>query len=590
MNTNNSILEIVNLIKNNHLDKALDFINNKKDIEQKNIILNLRGIIYFKKKNYKLAKENFLESIKNNENFLDPYKNLYLLNLNHQNFNEAINYAKKITQLEENHKPESFFKLAHAYEMNGNLNEAIKYYEYSYKIGFEDKKLLYNNLGNIYLKLDKLDRSEDYFLKALNLDKNNKIITNNLLRNYLRARNYGKVEIYIKKAELLDKENEELKFNRALYLIAKNKFNEAILILKELISVKKNILAITSLAYLYLRLSRINEAHLLIDKFLNMYPDNYELKFFKGIMLLNIGEFEEGWKLYEFRKSNLNKIYNNINEWKGENLSQKNILIYNEQGLGDALQFSKYVIGLSKKSKEVDLIINDKLYPIFNKKLNNINILKKEDIINKKYDFKISLGSLNKFFYNKISSNKDNLINLNKSIFEEWRNKIDQNKTNIGLVWSSNFLGSRATYRSIELKKFSKIVSLNANFYCLQNEIWQRDKIFFNNSKIINYGNFNFEEISAIISNLDLVISIDTSLLHLSCLLNKETWGLLSAFCDWRWGSFYNYNKYETLKLFRQTKIDDWDDVLNKVESDLLIKINKKLDKLENKDKYPIRI
>ena len=589
MNANNSILEIINLINNNHLDRALDFINNKKDIKQKNIILNLKGVIYFKKKNYKLAKENFLESIKNNENFLDPYKNLYLLNLNHQNFNEAINYAKKITQLEENHKPESFFKLAHAYEMNGNLNEAIKYYEYSYKIGFEDKKLLYNNLGNIYLKLDKLDRSEDYFLKALNLDKNNKIITNNLLRNYLRARNYSKAEIYIKKAELLDKENEELKFNRALYLIAKNKFNEAILILKELISVKKNILAITSLAYLYLRLSRINEARLLIDKFLIMYPDNCELKFFKGIMLLNIGEFEEGWKLYEFRKSNLNKIYNNINEWKGENLSQKNILIYNEQGLGDALQFSKYVIGLSKKSKEVDLIINDKLYPIFNKKLNNINILKKEDIINKKYDFKISLGSLNKFFYNKISSNKDNLINFNKSIFEEWRNKIDQNKTNIGLVWSSNFLGSRATYRSIELKKFSKIVSLNANFYCLQNEIWQRDKIFFNNSKIINYGNYNFEEISAIISNLDLVISIDTSLLHLSCLLNKETWGLLSAFCDWRWGSFYNYNKYETLKLFRQTKIDEWDDVLNKVESDLLIKINKKLDKLENKDKYPIR-
>ena len=50
MNTNNSILEIINLINNNHLDKALDFINNKKDIEQKNIILNLRGVIYFKKK------------------------------------------------------------------------------------------------------------------------------------------------------------------------------------------------------------------------------------------------------------------------------------------------------------------------------------------------------------------------------------------------------------------------------------------------------------------------------------------------------------------------------------------------------------
>ena len=50
------------------------------------------------------------------------------------------------------------------------------------------------------MKLDKLDRSEDYFLKALNLDKNNVIITNNLLRNYLRARDYKKAEIYIKKS------------------------------------------------------------------------------------------------------------------------------------------------------------------------------------------------------------------------------------------------------------------------------------------------------------------------------------------------------------------------------------------------------
>ena len=91
----------------------------------------------------------------------------------------------------------------------------------------------------------------------------------------------------------------------------------------------------------------------------------------------------------------LNKIYNNINEWKGENLSQKNILVYNGTGIRWCFAiFQNYVIGLSKMSKKVDFIINDKLYPIFNKELNNINILKKEDNINKKYDFKISLGSL----------------------------------------------------------------------------------------------------------------------------------------------------------------------------------------------------
>ena len=187
---------------------------------------------------------------------------------------------------------------------------------------------------------------------------------------------------------------------------------------------------------------------------------------------------------------------------------------------------------------------------------------------------KIYVQNKIKFFYNKINSNNDNLLYADQLKIENWKKKLNFSKLNVGIVWSGFFLGPNEPYRSIPLEKFNKILSLNANFYALQNEVWERDVHFLNQSNIINYGNFNLEEISAIISNLDLVISIDTSLLHISYTLNKETWGILSINPDYRWGKLYDIDPYNSLKIYRQSEFNNWDPVLNKIEEDLTKKIN----------------
>ena len=69
----------------------------------------------------------------------------------------------------------------------------------------------------------------------------------------------------------------------------------------------------------------------------------------------------------------------------------------------------------------------------------------------------------------------------------------------------------------------------------------------------------------SIIENLDLVISADTSLLHLSASLNKETWGIFNIYPDWRWGAFDKINPYDSLIKINQTKFNNWDDVTNKI-------------------------
>ena len=115
--------------------------------------------------------------------------------------------------------------------------------------------------------------------------------------------------------------------------------------------------------------------------------------------------------------------------------------------------------------------------------------------------------------------------------------------------------------------------TLDVNFFCLQSEIWDRDLDYFQSSKIVNFGKYNFSELTSIIPNLDLVISSDTSLLHLSASLNKETWGIINLSPDWRWGKFNTINPYASLKLFQQKNFANWDNVVNEIYD----KLNKKL-------------
>ena len=138
----------------------------------------------------------------------------------------------------------------------------------------------------------------------------------------------------------------------------------------------------------------------------------------------------------------------------------------------------------------------------------------------------------------------------------------------------SSFLGPNEPYRSIPLDCFKKILSLNANFYALQNEVWDRDLEYFKSSNLIDCGNYKLDELSSLISKLDLVITCDTSLLHLASSLNIETWGILCLYPDWRWGEFNKFNPYNKLKLFNQKQFCNWDFINDEVYELLKKKLN----------------
>ena len=556
----NQLELIAENIKNRKLDEALKLCKLNENSSNKEIIYNFIGVIYFIKKDLAEAKKNFLNSIKIDDSFQDPIRNLCVIYANTKEFKKLLDFSTKLYNLD-NSNPLNIFQIGSAHELNKNFDDAIKYYEQFISTNGSDKKMGYNNIGNIYLRKGKPKTSINYFSKALELDTNNKVLVNNILLCYLYLRDIAKAEEYFRKAELIDSDYIEFLHNKAEYLILKNQIQDA----EKILDKNKNITKfLITLIRLYFNSGQNSKGNELLNKSRELLKNNPDFYNYLGIRYLYEGNFDEGWKYYEYRKSKLTHFFQEIKEWDGINIKDKSIVVYNEQGLGDSIQFSKYLVPLSKVAKQVTFVVQENIKNLF-KNSKNINVETYQKCKNQIFDYKISLGSLIKHFYKEKINFDDNFLQLNVSKDLNLENKIDFSKKNIGIVWSGSFLGPNEPYRSIPLQNFSNILNLDANFYALQNEVWERDLQAFHSSNLINFGDYKLGEISSLISKLDLVIASDTSLLHLAATLNVETWGILCLYPDWRWGEFNKFNPYPKLKLYQQKKFNNWDFINNEI-------------------------
>ena len=565
-----NLKEIIQNINKKEFDKALKLCELYENDSNAHIIYNFKGVIYHLLNNLEMAEIYFLKSSKINKKFTDPLKNLFIIYNKIRKIEEMVSVGKKLIEINQI-DPSFNYNLGFAFDLNRKFSEALKYYQKCIDLNGKEIKFALNNIGTIYLKKNKPKISLNFFLKAFNLDQKDKIIINNLLSNYLQLKDKKNSDLFYIKAKNIDENFIEFKFNEATYLISNNQIDKAIKILQ---SNKDQIQFLIQLIKINFTIGNNEEAQLLLNNSKEKIKKNSNYFNFLGIRHLFDGDFDNGWKYYEYRPSKHLNILENIKEWNGEDLNSKHIVVYSEQGFGDTIQFSRYIIPLTKISKKVTFVVQKKIQNIFRTDVSNLNIDIEDSIQDKIFDYKITLGSILKYFYTTKLDENENLIKIHKDSCNEWSKKLDSNKINVGIAWSGSITGPNEPYRSIPLESLNKLFSLDVNFFCLQNEIWERDLDYFNSSKIVNYGKYNFDELTSIIPNLDLVISSDTSLLHLSASLNKETWGMINLCPDWRWGKFNTINPYSSLKLFQQKNFANWDNVVNEIYDKLNKKIN----------------
>ena len=210
--------KIIEKIKNNKFDHALKLCEIYENNQNKYIIYNLKGVIFFSKNDLKRAEINFLNSYKINNTFKDAIKNLILIYNRKKNFKKFVFFAEKLVEIERSN-PLFNFQLGYGYGEIQNYKESRKFYKISIELDQNYKHMVFNNIGSTYAKIQKYKNSNRYYFRALKNNENNKIIINNIFSNYIGLRDKKNSELYFEKAKNLDQNYTEFLYNKAEYFI-----------------------------------------------------------------------------------------------------------------------------------------------------------------------------------------------------------------------------------------------------------------------------------------------------------------------------------------------------------------------------------
>jgi Flp pilus assembly protein TadD len=306
-----------------------------------------------------------------------------------------------------------------------------------------------------------------------------------------------------------------------------------------------------------------------------------EYNFGLALALLTAGKFQEGWQQYEYRLKMPTHVYTvlkpNTPFWDGCNLDGKSIFIMQEQGLGDNIQFLRF-IKLLKASYDCKIILgcSANLRRIA-MQLPEIDQIISETEIIPEHDYHLPLLSLAlrlKINSPKQFMGKEPYIKAQTELANYWQNYFAlSNDFKIGFCWAGSKSHFNNARRNCDLLTFIKLLSNeDTKLYSLQKDLTADDKELLTLSGIDDLGEMfdDLADTAAAISQLDLIISIDSAIAHLASAMGKETWLVLPYYVEWRHPRQYEYSPwYKSMKYYRQEKPGDWDSAFKKVNSDL---------------------
>jgi len=312
----------------------------------------------------------------------------------------------------------------------------------------------------------------------------------------------------------------------------------------------------------------------------NQAPDDAFIHKNIGIINLLMGNFEVGWEEYSWRRFDedtglTNRVYSQP-LWNGEDLNGKTIFVYTEQGLGDTIQFVRYLDLLRGQGGRVVLDAPLPLAPLL-ENMESVTVLLKEDELLPPFDYHVPLMELPRLF----ATNAETIpsprayLKANKELVETWKKRLGPKKGyRIGLAWAGSPTNLNDCNRSMNLKFFEPLLGVKGcTFFSLQFGERCQDITslgFERTLKDLEKDLVGFMEPAAAITNMDLVISVDTSVVHLAGALGKPVWTLLPFNPDWRWMLKRSDSPwYSSMKLFRQEKRQDWKGVIERVTSEL---------------------
>ena len=505
------------------------------------------------------------------------------------------------------------YRIGILYKMQKNDEMAVDYFNAILDVVPNHKKAL-QNIAVIYLNHDK-KVSAEIFRKIL---QDNPDDEQTLTQLYITYKQMLDNENSYKIAKILtDKYPEDTSYMSFLgdELIDLCKYNEAIEVYKRILKTEpENEYANMQIAYIYTHLNRGEEAIEIFKRYIDPEGVNQDLVYacLREKRLQDVREFfhkylnktktkenQEERRSRFIYKLGLNKNYN-INEdtlkdvvykpskkdlkfakykeksWHFDDITGKRVLVYAGHGVGDTIMFSRYLPEVQKMASKVIIEIPQSCRDLYEYNFPDIKIYSGNDIPNEdEYDYSTS-------FFGLLPNLNVDLNKLNPSPYlsvkDEWVKEKAQlecmknNKKKIGIFWQGNPMILQN--RSIKLEQLAPLFDIeNTQFYSFQISNFDTDSAEIKNklplTDLVPYIK-SYADTAAFLKNIDVLISIDTSIANLGGAIGVKTLLLLPFESEWRW--FHDTNKtswYDSITIFKQTEPLIWDDVVERVKHEL---------------------
>ncbi len=300
-----------------------------------------------------------------------------------------------------------------------------------------------------------------------------------------------------------------------------------------------------------------------------------------ALALLTDGQLTQGWALYEFRW--LKEPFLSLRPrfprpvWAGQDLDGKTILLLGEQGFGDIIQFIRYAPLLKRLGATVFLQLRSGLESLA-ASFPGVDRVFDRDAPLPPFDFHLHLMSLPGVFGTELASIPADIpyLRADSARSDRWAGRLTAaGKLKVGLVWAGNPTHARDRLRSMSLGQLAPLLKIDgARFYSLQKgpAAAQIETLHLSDDDLVNLGPVldDFSDAAAVLSEMDLVVCVDTAIAHLAGALGKTVWLLVPQFSDFRWLEGRGDSPwYPTMRLFRQSRRGEWDDVVERVTTAL---------------------
>ncbi len=455
-----------------------------------------------------------------------------------------------------------------------------------------DHFLAVSTLAQILLDIGRLKEARSWLEKALSLnpDTPDQRVRLGMLLGELGQ--YAEALVNFKYALRLNPDLVDAHYGIGFTLRQLGRYNEALAQINAGLELNPNSTNLHHLSGMVLfDLGKLDEALVWLDRSIEAYSGNAEASTLKSLILLLQGDFRQGWVEYEHRhhtKPARRPLFK-YPQWDGSLLTGKTLLIYAEQGLGDEIMFASCLPDVIAQAQHCVIECEPRLAPLIRRSFPDTTVHggKQHDDIGwlsrmPPIDAQIAIGSLPKYYRNTWSDFPQHRGYLKPDAGKalRWRQRLDDlgNGLKVGIAWRGGLASTRSYLRSIDLQHWLPILKQpNIHFVSLQYTECHAEIQPLRDQYGVTVHHWqeaidDYDETAALLSSLDLVISVCTAVVHLGGALGKTVLVLVPSSPEWR---YYqqgdNMPWYPSVRLFRQPSPGDWETVIQRISQALRV-------------------